>query len=69
MGDKFRILKENEVYYKNYDNPGAYIFNDDDYDEDYDYDKDDEKIAVLKAKQYAELLSTYQSDKRELIIE
>ena len=33
------------------------------------YDKDDEKIAVLKAKQYAELLSTYQSDKRELIIE
>ena len=41
MGNKFRILKENEAYYKYYDNPNAYNF-DDDYDEDYDYDKDDE---------------------------
>lgn len=35
MGDKIRVLKENEGYYKYYDDPSAY----DDYD-DYDYDED-----------------------------
>lgn len=36
MGDKFRILKENEMYYKYYDDPSS--FDEDDYDDYYEED-------------------------------
>ena len=43
MAGKFRILKENEPYYKYYDDPSAYEDDDfDDYDDYEDEDEDDE---------------------------
>lgn len=38
MGDKIRVLKENEGYYKYYDNPSAYYDDDDDDYEEFDDD-------------------------------
>jgi hypothetical protein len=34
MGDKIRVLKENEGYYKYYDNPSAYDDNEE-FEDDY----------------------------------